>query len=645
MGTLQPTEHDQRMERRVRDLESCVERLSERISALEESVRTDPVPRLVSIDTPRADTLSAQLLSSYPGASPPDPLHAPSHDLSAPSSSDKSSSGRVASLATGSLGETLHASPPDPLHALSRHPSPDDPATDVASFASSGSSADLDAGWIALVGRTCLVLAGAFLLRALTDTGRLPTTTGVWIGLAYASVWLGLAAVRGRRGGLVHGVTSLVIALPLVAEAATRFHVLGAAGSAITLAVVAMGALLVAWKRRLILLSLAAIFGLAGTALVTAISLGAFLAPTLAVVIAGIAACGVGTDRRWVVLAWFAAFSADMAALLLAVRASAAIPLDSAPGSLLTLALVGAGFVCLFLWQTRRPPAEAGVFEATQTVAALAIAIGAAIPIARAAGIDTHVISVPALLSGVALFVYAFAVVSRKGGRAQFYYVGMTAFGLSLAGTALSVGPPIRTILLAAAAIGATSLAVRQTQPMLALQGTVTAVAAAISGGLVSLVSEVWLTGPRVWPEADVNVWIVLVATLIVVLVPRSLRHEQPSPTATVARLALALTLAAGSSTVVVLALGPWLAGASPDAGVTATIKSVTLAAATFVTAFASRAPRFRELSWLTYALMAAGGLKIAVEDFPRSSPSTLFVALAAFGLVLIAVPKILRKT
>ena len=49
------------------------------------------------------------------------------------------------------------------------------------------------AGTVSLAGRTLLVLAGAFFLRALTDSGRVPTWLGVGMGFVYAGVWVAAA--------------------------------------------------------------------------------------------------------------------------------------------------------------------------------------------------------------------------------------------------------------------------------------------------------------------------------------------------------------------------------------------------------------------------------------------------------------------
>ncbi len=53
---------------------------------------------------------------------------------------------------------------------------------------------------VALLGRTLFVLAGAFLLRALTDSGRLDAGLGVMLGFAFAATWIAMADRAGGRG-------------------------------------------------------------------------------------------------------------------------------------------------------------------------------------------------------------------------------------------------------------------------------------------------------------------------------------------------------------------------------------------------------------------------------------------------------------
>jgi hypothetical protein len=42
--------------------------------------------------------------------------------------------------------------------------------------------------------------------------------------------------------------------------------------------------------------------------------------------------------------------------------------------------------------------------------------------------------------------------------------------------------------------------------------------------------------------------------------------------------------------------------------------------------------------------VLVAGGLKLVIEDFRLSRPATLFIALALYGVALIAAPRLARR-
>ena len=92
---------------------------------------------------------------------------------------------------------------------------------------------------LSLVGRTCVVFGGAYLLRALTETGRLPGPSGIGLGLVYAVAWFGAADRAGLRrpvSGLFHGIAGVLIGLPLLWEASMHFHLLFHGTSALAIA-------------------------------------------------------------------------------------------------------------------------------------------------------------------------------------------------------------------------------------------------------------------------------------------------------------------------------------------------------------------------------------------------------------------------
>ena len=105
-------------------------------------------------------------------------------------------------------------------------------------------------GWLGLLGRTCIVLGGAFSLRALTNTGQVPMDAGVWLGLAYASLWLVLAGRATGASAFFHGLSALLVALPLVVEAVLGFKVMSGAVGSLVLMSFAVATLGVAWRRQ-----------------------------------------------------------------------------------------------------------------------------------------------------------------------------------------------------------------------------------------------------------------------------------------------------------------------------------------------------------------------------------------------------------
>lgn len=95
-----------------------------------------------------------------------------------------------------------------------------------------------------LIGKSILILGGAFLLRAATESAAVPPRIGVLVGFLYALAWIGWAMYDERQGRRLPGVfaaaTAAVVAYPIVWEAATRFHVLSGIVAAIVVAILSI---------------------------------------------------------------------------------------------------------------------------------------------------------------------------------------------------------------------------------------------------------------------------------------------------------------------------------------------------------------------------------------------------------------------
>jgi len=503
-------------------------------------------------------------------------------------------------------------------------------------------------GWLALIGRTCIVLGGAFSLRALTNTGQLPMDAGLWLGLAYAALWLILAGRATGPSAFFHGLSALVVALPLLGEAVLGFKVMSGGVGSLALIAVALASLGIAWRREQHALGMVTVLGVVVTGLGLAIGMsqapgGTVVPPVVALIVIGTGALWASYSRKWTWLPWPAAIGADIGVLILASRATAApsreapLPAQIVHGLLIGLYL---GSIVIRIVMHER---KVRLFEIAQTALALAIGLGGAIAVAHANHIGVITLSLPTLLAGTILYVQTFTTVApRRGFGAEFYYVGTTALTLTIAGVSLLFDYPTRPIAIAIGALAGSLAAWRLGHPLLALQGAIAAIVAAAQSGLITFTTMVWLTQAQTWPTFGVPLAIVLTAVLAALLIPRAVHSDEPPMLTSIARSALSLALVAGVGSLAVIAISELV---GTDAGVMATMKTIVLAAAAAALARIGRWPRFVESGWLAYAALAAGGLKFLFEDFPTSRPATLFIALAAYGAAMIAVPKLGRPT
>ena len=113
----------------------------------------------------------------------------------------------------------------------------------------------LDDRWLdaAIVGKCVLIVGGAYVLRALTETHVLPEAVGITLGFGYALFWI------ITRTTLLFVATGGVIAGGLAWETATRFHMIGAAGGSVLIAATAAALLWTALRRTQPLVAIVAV--------------------------------------------------------------------------------------------------------------------------------------------------------------------------------------------------------------------------------------------------------------------------------------------------------------------------------------------------------------------------------------------------
>ncbi|HEX6202990.1 MAG TPA: hypothetical protein VF100_08305, partial [Thermoanaerobaculia bacterium] len=498
------------------------------------------------------------------------------------------------------------------------------------------------------VGRTLLVLGGAYLIRAATESGALPAALGVALGLLYGAAWIGLAwraAGAGRRHSAVaHGIAAAAVALPLVWETTVRFGLLPPAlGAALLLAVLA-GLYGVAWHRDLP--ALAWVAGVGGFVAATTTMLGSSALPPYVAVLVLLGGLVLASEpgRDLLVLAWATAIGADLGVLILSVAAAAGdsrVDPAAAMAAQLLLPVVYLGLFAVFALRGRRP---LDAFAVLQSIAAVVLGLSGMLAcVGRAEGLAPAAGGLTLAL-GLAAYVLAFRVVDRSR-RDLFHYLGALGTVFTLCGTGLLLPRP--EVLWALLVPLAAAAGWRLGRISLSLHAAAFAVAAAwASGLLVDGLRTLLAPAGTAWGRPDGTALLALVATLLALAVPAPAGPYQ-GRVRTAARIVLLLVAVVGLEDLAVRA-GAWALGLAPaaatDPGVLAALRTTVVALAAVALAAASRLDHLAAARWLVYPVLLTGGLKLLFEDFLAGRPATLVLSFLAFGAALIVAPRLVAR-
>ncbi|MBL8144341.1 MAG: hypothetical protein JNM38_24720 [Acidobacteria bacterium] len=499
-----------------------------------------------------------------------------------------------------------------------------------------------------LLGRTFIVFGGAFLLRALTDAGRLPHAAGIVLGLLYACALIGAsgrAAGRGQRlSAAFHALAASTIGLPVAWEATTRFAfvtppmAMGLVGAFVAIA------LAVAWVHRIQSLAGFATVGGVVTIAGLVMVVGGIAAGTLVLILMGFATLWLGYDRDWHWMRWPAAIVANLAVIEIATRAvRPGRPEAPAVAIALQLLLLG-GYLAMIALRTLVKGRLVIPFEVVQTVAVLAVGLGGAVSVAQRVGTGELALGAVALALGAGCYGAAFAFVDRHQGLGEnFYFYATLALVLTLTGASVVLAPHALAVALSGLAVLAAVMANRFARVALVLHCAVyVTMAAGISGLFAAAVVAFTGTPVEGWPSLASPAWIALVAAGASLAVAAPARDALLTK---VPRVVVALVVVSGCGTAVVLVMAPLFAGMPAAPGPLAMLRAVVLAAAAVVLALATRHERGADLGRLLYPALVVFAVKLVAEDVRLAEAGTLVVSLGLFGIALLAAPRLARRT
>lgn len=560
--------------------------------------------------------------------------------------------GRIEQLEDAVRGLLARVQALEAGRGIAAHEEPSAPPVGAAAGAE-GEPGRLE-GVASLIGRTCLVLGGGFLFRALTEAGTLTAGLSVAIAIAYAFVWLFLAdraAVAGRpMSGTFHALASALIVYPLIFEASTRFGLLSPLAAAALLTVVTALGLGVAWLRSFRVVAWITVIAALGVGVLLMFRTHAVLEFVVFLMLLALASLLLAYVRGWRGQRWLVALTVDgvvamLGALLLISRG----PPEWLPPSTVLVAQLGlvavylAAFVLRLLMQER----PVTTFAITQTTLVLLVGFEGALwlgPAASKGWIAGGALAVGALLHAV----LARGVEQRRGHSATVAYFSSLATFLVAEGVRILL-PSFYPAVWALAAVAVATIALSGTRPVLEVHaGVLTVAAVATSGLLRSALAALTAPATSAWPSAGAGAIVVLVlAAGAVALLYRESPPDRVHAFATGARVAalVAVIFALGGVVVTGFA-GPLAAAPGPaaDAGRVAALRSAVLAAAAVLFALARSVGARRELVRLAGVLLFVGGAKLLFEDLRVGSASALVFSLLLYGSALVAVPALARR-
>ena len=495
--------------------------------------------------------------------------------------------------------------------------------------------ADVGVG-LSLLGRTLLVLGGAYLLRAITEAAVLPQWLGLALGFAYAISWIVVADRAGARSrktsAAFHGVAAAAVSYPLLWEATVKFQLLTPAQSAVGIAVVTSLAMAVSWRRNLVSLAWAHGGGAIVAAFALALATRSVTPFTTLVVVVGAGLVGLATRRAAFGLEWMGAFAADFMISFMTfgflIGRSSVRPATAIAVQLVFTTL----FLAILYVRVLGDGRAIGRFEAIQGALTILLGYGGALQVAPSYGLLSFGVGAGALSYWLA---FSRPVLHER----ERHFLFFTTAGLLFIWIGTARVFEHAAVLWCVLAVVGTKVGARASLRVMSLQGSLFLLAAAGASGL--LVLGVYAFGVPAYVA-----WPLISRTGLATLGTSAVTVVLAGKGAAPWRLVSLLVLVWGAGAVLLSLLATRLAGppgAGADPAILAVLRTAVLSVTAVLLGVMSRHDVFREASSLVYPLLIACGIKLVMEDFQKGRTTGLFLSLAFTGGALVLAPRLRR--
>jgi len=499
----------------------------------------------------------------------------------------------------------------------------------------------LSSGTFATVARVLLAFAGAYLLRAIAESGSIPQATGIVAGLAYAFFWLAWSArLQDRAGIVLYGLTSTCIFAGLIWENSVQVHALPSALSASLIAIFCYAGLALAWRRDLPEIAAIVTIGSSAIALILVVAtheVVPFTATLLSIAAASEFAAG---RSRWFGHRWCPALAADLALFIVTwvITQPQGVPENYPPfgmSSMVALQMISVLIYALGMgYRTLVAGSDVTNFEMGQNTIAIGIFIWGSVVMGRQAPAARLLVEISCLLAGLGCYATAVLLLARQSRQRNFLLYGVFGLALVMSGIAILFSGGWRVSAGCILGVVVSWLGTHEHHISLQLHAPVFLGVAALGSGLMDFSQEA-MNGANC-PSGSHLVLIVVTTVAL------SLCYFMIGPgEAGKARVPALLIAAPLCWALLGLASAGITTLLRPGSTISSTVRTGLICALALV--LARPGVRRPELTWLVYPLMFYGAYRLLAVEFPRGSPTALALSLLFYGGTLLQLTRMVR--
>ena len=507
---------------------------------------------------------------------------------------------------------------------------------------------DASGGAVPILGKAVLGIAGAYLLRAIAETGSIPKLPVLLVAIVYAALWMVWAArmhVTSRFASVTYALTSALILSPLLWESTIRFKVLSPAFAAGVLAAFVVLALALAWRENMQAIPWVAVLAAVGTCLALIIGtheLVPLTAALLAVALATEVAVCLG---HRLTLRALSAVAADFAVWLAIFVLTAPEGVPEAYHSVSPATITGLCLSLLAIYGGSIGVRSFGLrlritfFEIGQGVIAFVVAAYGVMRATR--GSAAAQLGVLFLLLAAACYWGALSRFTEEAYTRNRRVSATWAAALLLAGSFLLYPANFRVPILCLMAAAAAFVYDRTRKFSLGLHASFYLVAAAAVSALPAYAASA-LAG-SVPAAPGWTVWIVVISA-VVCYAAGSRGGEDEGKRRLLWVVPAALVGFAGAALAIAALVWLFANLVQANASRLSVVRTMVNCALALALGFFGSRWKRAELGWIAYAAVVFGTLKLLFEDLRFGNAASLVVSLLFYGLILILLPRLMRR-